>query len=180
MILVNLVGAPGAGKSTGASYIFSQLKMRGVNAELVTEFAKDKTWEHNTAALSNQVYMAGKQYFRLTRCAKQVDVIITDSPLFLSILYNRITPEGDRLPPCFDSLIMWLFNRFDNMTYLVKRIKPYNPVGRNQTEQESDELHGVLASLLDEFKIKYSVIDGDESYYKQVTREVINRLKITV
>lgn len=42
MILINLFGAPGTGKSTGAAYIFSQLKMKGINAELVTEFAKDK------------------------------------------------------------------------------------------------------------------------------------------
>ena len=45
MLVVNLFGAPGAGKSTGAAYIFSQLKMAGINAELVTEFAKDKVWE---------------------------------------------------------------------------------------------------------------------------------------
>lgn len=42
MLVVNMFGAPGAGKSTGAAYIFSKLKMAGVNAELVTEFAKDK------------------------------------------------------------------------------------------------------------------------------------------
>ena len=42
MIIVNLFGVPGAGKSTGAAYIFSQLKMKGINAELITEFAKEK------------------------------------------------------------------------------------------------------------------------------------------
>ena len=42
LIVINLCGSPGAGKSTGAAYVFSQLKMAGVNAELVTEFAKDK------------------------------------------------------------------------------------------------------------------------------------------
>ena len=42
MLVVNLTGAPGAGKSTGAAYVFSQLKMRGINCELVTEYAKDK------------------------------------------------------------------------------------------------------------------------------------------
>lgn len=45
MLVVNLFGTPGAGKSTGAAYIFSELKMRGINAELVIEFAKDKVWE---------------------------------------------------------------------------------------------------------------------------------------
>ena len=53
MILVNLFGAPGAGKSTGAAYIFSQLKMNGINAELVTEFAKDKVWEGSTEVFNN-------------------------------------------------------------------------------------------------------------------------------
>ena len=47
MLVVNLFGTPGAGKSTGAAYIFSNLKMRGINAELVTEFAKDMVWEDN-------------------------------------------------------------------------------------------------------------------------------------
>ena len=42
MLLVNLFGTPSAGKSTGAAYIFSQLKLKGINAELVTEFVKDK------------------------------------------------------------------------------------------------------------------------------------------
>lgn len=46
-LVVNLFGVPGAGKSTGAAYIFSQLKMAGINAELITEFAKDKVWEEN-------------------------------------------------------------------------------------------------------------------------------------
>ena len=41
-LIVNLFGVPGAGKSTGAAYIFSRLKMLGVNAELVTEFPKIK------------------------------------------------------------------------------------------------------------------------------------------
>jgi adenylate kinase family enzyme len=53
MILVNLYGAPGSGKSTGAAYIFSKLKMAGVDAELVTEFAKDKVWEESKAPFDN-------------------------------------------------------------------------------------------------------------------------------
>ena len=30
-----------------AAALFSDLKKRGFNAELVTEYAKDKVWEHN-------------------------------------------------------------------------------------------------------------------------------------
>lgn len=58
-LVINLFGAPGAGKSTGAAYIFSRLKMVGLNAELVTEFAKDKVWEGATAPFENQLYILG-------------------------------------------------------------------------------------------------------------------------
>ena len=53
-MVVNLFGVPGAGKSTGAAYIFSRLKMEGVNCELVTEFAKDKVWEQTEEVFKNQ------------------------------------------------------------------------------------------------------------------------------
>lgn len=79
-LVVNLFGTPGAGKSTGAAYIFSELKMRGINAELVTEFAKDKVWENNDEVFKNQAYIFGKQSYKMSRCRDKVDVIITDSP----------------------------------------------------------------------------------------------------
>jgi Ni2+-binding GTPase involved in maturation of urease and hydrogenase len=88
-IVINLFGPPGSGKSTGAAEVFAALKKLGVNAELVTEFAKDKAWEHNLKAVNNQAYVFGKQCYRMSRCADEVDVIITDSPLFLSIIYNK-------------------------------------------------------------------------------------------
>lgn len=56
-LVVNLFGGPGSGKSTGAAYVFARLKMLGYNAELVTEFAKDKTWEKNETALAAQDYI---------------------------------------------------------------------------------------------------------------------------
>lgn len=62
LLVVNLFGAPGADKSTNSTiYIFSQLKINDINAELVTEFAKDMIWEHNRKALTNQIYMLGNQ-----------------------------------------------------------------------------------------------------------------------
>ena len=85
MICINLTAQPGAGKSTLAAATFAKLKMLGINCELVTEFAKDKVWENNKMALSNQIYIFAKQYYRMDRCAGKVDVIITDSPLTLTL-----------------------------------------------------------------------------------------------
>lgn len=105
MIVVNLCGAPGAGKSTGAAYIFSKLKMAGINAELVTEFAKDKVWEGSQAVFENQLYMLAKQYFRITRCENKVDVIVTDSPILLSLIYGQ---NNKKLGKPFNSLVCYI------------------------------------------------------------------------
>ncbi len=41
-IAINFYGGPGTGKSSMAAAIFSNLKNEGINAELVTEYAKSK------------------------------------------------------------------------------------------------------------------------------------------
>ena len=156
-LIVNLVGAPGAGKSTLAAYVFARLKMEGVNCELVTEFAKDKVWEKNNTALANQVYIFAKQYYRIDRCAGKVDVIITDSPLILSGFYNR-DPEIDKP---LKELIAAINRKYTNYTYFVKRVKAYNPVGRNETEAESDAYVSRIKGLLGQHGVVSRDIDGD-------------------
>lgn len=172
-IIVNLCGAPGAGKSTGAAYIFSQLKMKGVNAELITEFAKDKTWENNTTALSNQLYVLSKQYYRISRCKNQVDVIVTDSPIILSLFYGQWTPYRDEL----NKLILKLWELDNNILYFVKRVKPYNPAGRNQTEEESDHLAFELLKKLVDNNINLIAINGEKSDYDKVIEEICQKLE---
>lgn len=177
-IIVNLVGAPGAGKSTGAAYIFSQLKMAGVNAELITEFAKDKVWEENREVFKadNQLYVFGKQFYRMSRCKDKVDVIVTDSPLLLSILYNHSEVLGED----FNKVVLNVFNSFNNMNYLILRDKPYNPKGRHQSEAESDALVRPLTDLLEGNSVIYSTKYGNINDYDAIVNEVINELESIV
>ena len=169
-LVINLFGAPGAGKSTGAAIVFAELKKRGVNAELVTEFAKDKTWEHNAMALGCQEYVFGKQSYRLARCKADVDVIVTDSPLPLSLLY--VTDPALLGDGAFQKVVMNVFNSYNNLNYYVRRVKPYNPKGRNQTEAESDALAAPLKKLINENDISCVEIDGDDEGYAAVVKEV--------
>lgn len=87
-IVVNLFGEPSAGKSTAAMDITAKLKRAGINAEYVSEFAKDKVYEHNDEVFLHQEYIFGKQSFKMGRVRDNVQVIVTDSPLLLNILYN--------------------------------------------------------------------------------------------
>lgn len=172
-IVINLFGAPGSGKSTGAAFIFSQLKMRGINCELITEYAKDKTWEKNMEALGCQEYIFGKQSFRMKRCRDKVDVIITDSPLPLGIFYNTNPVLGEH----YENLVLDVFNTYENMNYALVRDKPYNPIGRNQTEAESDEIGDRIQFFLEDHDIPYTLGLGSERFYNFIITDVLLALK---
>lgn len=169
MIVINLCASPGAGKSTGAAYIFSKLKMAGINCELVTEVAKDKVWEKNNKALENQAYIFGQQYFRLSRLEGEVDVVVTDSSLILGILYNK----DPKLGKVFNEMIINVAKSFESLNYFIRRVKPYNPKGRLQTEEESDQISHAVKKLLQEHFPNYEEIDGNEDGYNKIVRRVL-------
>lgn len=171
-MIVNLFGVPGAGKSTGAAYIFSRLKMEGVNCELVTEFAKDKVWEQTEEVFKNQAYIFGKQSFKISRCHDKVDVVITDSPLPLSIFYNH----DPRLTENFNNAVMDFFNSYQNLNYLLLRTKPYNPVGRMQTEEESNNLKQPMIDLLVSRGIDYKEEFGEIEGYERIVSDILFEL----
>lgn len=171
-LVVNLFGAPSSGKSSAAAYIFAKLKMDYINAELVTEFAKDKTWEHNDMVLANQFYVFGKQAFRLDRVVNQVDVVITDSPLLLSNYYAGNDPTMENFKrACVD-----LFKSYDNLNFFLRRVKPYNPVGRSQTESESDLIALRLVRMLDNEDVDYLIFDGCQEDYDRIYEKVKEEL----
>lgn len=171
-LIVNLFGQPGAGKSTGAAYVFAMLKMAGVNAELVTEFAKDKTWEDNKMALKNQNYVFGKQSFKISRCVDKVDVIITDSPLLLSAIYD------EKKSVALKNHIFEEFNSYNNVNYVIKRVKPYNPIGRNQNEEQSDKIYEILINFLLTENVNYNEVQGNIDGYNLIVKEIKDKLKI--
>lgn len=171
-IVINLFAAPGAGKSTGAAYIFSKLKMAGINCELITEYAKDKTWEKNAAALDCQEYIFGKQSYRMARCASQVDVIITDSPLPIGLFYNT-DPALDKN---FENVVMNIFKKYDNHNYFLTRVKEYNPVGRNQTKEEADTIGDKMQDFLDEYCIRYEHGGGTIEFYDFIVQDILKYL----
>lgn len=173
MLIVSLCGQPGVGKSTGSAYVFSKLKMAGVNAELVTEFAKDKVWERNEKALKNQAYVFGQQYYRLSVLEDEVDVVVTDSPLILGVLYN----QDERLGEAFNNVIVQVSKSYESLNYLIKRVKPYNPKGRLQTEEQSDAMGPKFKGLLEKYFPNYEEIEGNVAGYDKIVSRVLDYMK---
>ena len=168
-IIINLFGGPGTGKSTGAAYIFSQLKLAGIDCEYVSEFAKDKVWEDNSEVFKNQFYVTGKQAFKISRCFGKVDVIITDSPILLGALYAPITS------PKLKEAIMEEFDKYgdSNVNIFLKRIKPYNANGRFQTEDEAKDVDVSIKKFLDDRRYEYDVYDGTKDGYEEIVGRII-------
>lgn len=171
-IIVNLSGSPGAGKSTGAAYVFSMLKMHSIDAELVTEYAKDKVWEENPTPFKNQAYLFGQQYYKLTKLVGKVDVVVTDSPLILSIIYNTDKNLGES----FNKMVLDVFNNHRNVNYFLKRVKPYNPNGRFQSEEESDKLSKSILELHEKNNIPVKIVRGCQEDYDIIVEDIIHLL----
>lgn len=149
MKVVNLFGGPGTGKSTLAASLFAAFKIRGYNAELVTEFAKDLVWSERNKELQDQVYILGKMYHKLWRLKDKVDVVIIDSPLPLCCYYDQGRTHG------FEEFVMGLFDQFDNYNFLLERNFPYQQEGRYQNEAGANKVHNEIYKLLDALHIQF-------------------------
>ena len=60
---------------------------------MALEYAKDKVWEESYGVLENQIYIFGKQLHRVWRLIDKVDIIITDAPILMSLIYGSRESE---------------------------------------------------------------------------------------
>lgn len=175
-LYVNLFGAPGAGKSTGATYVFSQLKLNGIDSEYVGEFAKDKCWENNKFIFEspeNQFYIGAKQFYRINQVYGKVKVAVTDSPVFLNAFYNKSKYLGDE----YNKVVLRLFNKFRNLNFYIERVKPYNRNGRIQSEEQATEIGSEIKEYIDKNNVPYITVSGNENGYKKIFETVMNFIK---
>lgn len=152
--IINLWGGPCAGKSTTASGLFYELKKRGVNVELASEWIKDKVFEGTKYPFKDELYSFAKQQKKLRQMVDKCNVIITDSPLPLTILYATEEPM-----PIFSDLVMTYFNMYNNVNYLIRRDHGYSSVGRIQSSaDEADKIADNVEKFLGNNQIKYKPV----------------------
>lgn len=167
-IVINFYGGPGTGKSTMAARIFSELKMKDYNCELITEYAKRKVWEQSYKTLENQVYVFAKQQFNMWTVSHYVDLMITDSPLILGNVYGGSNT--------LHQLVKETFESYTNINIFLHRTKKYNPYGRMQNESEAKEFDKVIKKLLDSYGYKYSEFEGNIEAVPAIINHILLRL----
>lgn len=171
--VINLFGCPNSGKSTLASYLFAICKKNGAKCEMIGEVAKDIVYEKNKFKIWNQPYVFGNQLNRLIRVIEDVDFIITDSPILLSIVY---TPE------CFselEALAVQAFSYFDNYSYILPLHKDYCASGRRHKKSESEILSAKIKLLAHEHSTNNRVVDLETHDLEQNAQDIINHAQLS-
>ena len=171
-IVINLFGEPSAGKSTAAMDITSRLKRKGINAEYVSEFAKDKVYENNGEVFKHQEYLFGKQSFKMGRVRDKVQVMVVDSPLILCIIYNNDYILGED----FNKTVLNVFNSYENRNYLLTRKHSYENEGRFQNEEEAEEVRNTIISKLQELNISYSISSSSEDDCEEIVNNIVKEI----
>lgn len=139
-----------------------------MNCELAAEFAKDLTWEKRHKTLDDQIYIFGKQYHRIYRLLEEVDVIITDSPILLTPIYDKYHRESLKI------LALEEHNKLNNLNVFLQRKKKYNLKGRNQSEKQAVEIDKKIKNFLEEYNISFIIQEGTPIGVANILNHILN------
>lgn len=155
---INIFGGPGAGKSTTATGIFYNLKRLGQSVEIVTEVAKDFVWENRMDTLMIQPYVTVKQYRNLVRVKDKVDLVVTDAPILLGILYAN--KYAQTLPKSYHQFVKDCHHEIlaPSINIMLERSFGYDPAGRYQSEEEAHKLDKELEGIIQDAGVVYTKI----------------------
>ena len=169
-LVVNLFGGPCVGKSTLAAKLYSELNKTEYTVELAHEFAKEICWDGNEKLLKNQLYILGNQLHRIERLNGKVDIIITDSPLLLSIIYNDMFEN-------MKDITFETHHRYNNYNIFLGRDKNRRFIneGRKHNAKESIKLDNKIKNMLDKNSISYTYYHSNFDFnvlLKKILKEV--------
>ncbi len=142
--LIQFFSGPSSGKSGLAYKLAGELKSRSINCELVTEVAKDVTWEENFHQLKNQFFIVAKQFDRIRRLEDKVDYIIMDAGLIQNIPYFKDSRYAAELT----QIMINLHNSYDTINFFIQRPDNYETDGRKESVEESKTIDDITRKIL--------------------------------
>ncbi len=146
---VNLYAGPGVGKSVTAARLYAELKLRGVHAELVSEYAKELVYL-GILEQKAQEDILKEQLRRQGLLQGQALVVVTDSPVPMSLVYAKRLVGDPVTMSRLRSLLEEGTNGWLNLDVLLNRdlSKGFETEGRGQTAAESMLVHRQISHFL--------------------------------
>lgn len=145
MIVVNLFGGPGVGKSTVAAMLFAHYKRRGLRVELAREQAKELLYQGRDLA-RHQLLIIARQYQILKDMeAAGTDLVISDSALRLNLVYSRSLSYYPQLV----ELVRGLSAEFGDIDVLLRRAVPFSTHARLGDETDARQIDAAVSGPFD-------------------------------
>jgi hypothetical protein len=162
-IIINILGAPGIGKSTIAALLFYKMKSHEYNVEYVQEYAKKLIWTKRFDELNNQHQVTKKQYQVLKNMDGHIDFIITDGPLLHGVIYNKLNKDNICNVEKTQEYIYKCNDHFKNINILLTHVnnRTYVNAGRVHTESESYMIADMLKDILQTKEYKSFPASGE-------------------
>jgi len=172
-MIVNCFAGAGSGKTACAWHIASELKKRHILTEYVPEYAKELVWDERYDLLDggykNQMHIMQEQKRRLDRLLGKVQVVVTDSPLLLSVVYVKERQAE------IERIIIGHHHSYNNFNLFINRGKRYEQQGRIHTLEQSREIDKSILDLLNKHNLYFGTY-----YHKTVpiiTDNIVKRLQ---
>lgn len=175
MKIINLFGAPSAGKSTAMLGLTYQMKMMGLSVENTPEFFKEMIYEDGRAELfGGQLYVLGEQNRRIARLVGKNDFAVTDCPLPLIGFYT-----SEDYVPGFKEFVKNLNNKYSNINYLILRKHEFENEKRVHDEEEATKIEQDLPKYLENLGIKYKTFESSNNLVNELIEDLISTNVIT-
>jgi len=173
MLVVNLFGGPGVGKSTLAAQVYGELSKLGHSVELVSEYAKDCIWSDCQGLLQDQLLVAANQNHRTFRLEGKVDIVVTDSPSLMGIVYRRMWNDMG-YSVTLDQLIWEIHRKYPRLNFVLPRCHEFKAQGRVHDEQQSVRIDQMIVDALE---LEHTInLLPDEDWVDTVIQYVSNKL----
>lgn len=156
MIVINLFGVPGAGKTINAQLLAAKLSIEGYCTEYIPELARFATYQDNKSLLKDQVQLfAHQNHFLETFSQKGVEIAVSDSPLPNSFIY---LPE--KYYTLFKPFVMEVFNSYENINFWLRKNSnlPHAVKGRTQSLEAALELEPKLEKVFKDYAIEHETL----------------------
>lgn len=162
--MVNLLGGPGAGKTTTGLLVTAKLKMLGHEVEFVSEVARDRAYESRLAT-TDQFDLLKEQLLRQARLVGTgIRFAVTDSPMILQAAYCTSSADRDRA--------VWAHKALPRLNFFLRSPREnHSMVGRAHTADEAEVIDDTILDLLSRYHEPFVAINAENA-----ADEIIGRL----
>lgn len=178
--VVNFIAGPGVGKSVMTSLIFAKLKMMGVNAEIIPEYAKQLMWTEDFELLNNQYHVSYYQNKLIKALDGKIDVLLTDGCLLHGLVYNMINVHNTSDKDKTKAAILNWFNESVNINIFLERNPnlEYQQEGRLQNLEEANHIDNLIKFQLFDNDVEYKTFASSEESIPQMLEYIKKGLSI--